>query len=294
MFRYLMILPPYLLRHVLTLSIIFTGGIALLVINYVEKENEVQHYVVIAKIIIADFTLMSIRNVIGYAVALTSMEINILKCNLVTIENYFPVICAQMIMVAGVNVKMMIINRKDAIVKLMPAIIILFFVYVQSFLSVVFGLCERFKSKDLDPTYGTVYVDHYDLDAVLPTIVIGILVILYYIPSLFQAFSATKLDNNTARLAVMHVFAKLLKAIRLLHEINPISYAMLLMGAYNIMVSIAVALISPVEGHVGEVIYDSMISLVAFSVVNFSVLMNMVMIMNCMCTLYKHKHSKRD
>ena len=90
-------LLPYLLKHVLSMSIIFIGGIALLTIIYVRKQDDVQHYVFIAKISIADFALMATRNVIAYAAAPASMGIDILKCNIVTIKSCCPVVCVQMI-----------------------------------------------------------------------------------------------------------------------------------------------------------------------------------------------------
>ena len=286
MFKYLVELPPHLQRHALTVFIIFTAGTAMLTMNYIQKEKDVQHYVFIGKIIIADFVLMGIRNVIAYAVALISTNVNILKCNIQTIRNFFPVACTQMIMVSGVEVKMMVIEFEEGMVKLIPAMSIFLFVYIQSLLSVGLGLCERFKSKGWNNEYDMLNVDHYDLNAVLPTIGTGTVVIVCYMPHLLRAYDAIMLDGEPS---MMHEFVKFLKAMKLLQQIHPIAFTMLFMGGYNIAASFAVAVIKPVEGQVGKVVHDSITSFATFGVVNLSLVVNVVLAINCICTLYKCK-----
>ena len=61
--------------------------------------------------------------------------------------------------------------------------------------------------------YDTHFVDRYDLGVVLPTIISGTLVILYYIPNILRMYNTTRLDGDAG---MMYAFVKFLKAMRLL------------------------------------------------------------------------------
>ena len=274
-------------KMTLSVAIIVSASTVLTTINRSQRDTQTQHFFFIGNVMLANILAVTTRSVVAYAAAVKIMHpnINLIRCKALGL-GISPVVASFLMVVALYIDRIFTVMAPGTYKKTITRILAITFaviIWVMSCIAAYIWL-SGFYLADEDGTCNTEYFEQFETKAIIfPMVISGVLAAIHNTFIFYKVFITTTLDP---RLSVRHNyrFARLCKAWRMYKETQPISITLLILGVYNIAISIMFIPTGLVQSYAGEFLQDA-ISFCAHNIVDISMLIQSLLYVKFLHTI---------